>query len=257
MTQELYPYENAVMHITQAMIIPPIFNIKVTGETGSLNPIIKLVNTGKIENGYLIIEVEGRDGIAIGSVEYSRSMDISQIKDTLGIRIIGSDKDVTLDWKNSNQISPEATTGLFHLPLQSESQLLGAPILHLQLGVDTMNNTVSGIATVTQPIAKPVVCTSHVTGSLIYETVMKPGKSKIRIDLSGYPEIHWPTRAGVGPVIPKNFTAMILFDEDWNNGIVQYQYSTQTGIIREDQKIEIVRPSFSKFQLIPDVLELS
>jgi hypothetical protein len=257
MTQELYPFENAEMHITQAMIVPPIFNLEVKGKTGSLNPIIKIIKTGNIEDGYLILEVMGKDGAATGTAPYSRNIDISPEKNTQGVRVIGLNKDVKLDWEKSNQISPKATAGLFHLPLQSESPLLGAPILHLQLGVDTVNNTVSGIATVTQALADPVVCTSHVTGNLIYETVMKPGKSMIRIDLSGYPEIHWPKGGGVGPVIPKNFSAMILFDENWNNGIVQYQYLTSFGFVKEDQKIALIKSSFSKSQLEPNVLELN
>jgi len=257
MSQGLYPFENAVMHITPSMIIPPIFNVEVKGETGSLNPIIKLINTGNVEEGYLILEVVGKDGVAIGSAPYTRSIDVSQEKNTNGVRVIGLKKDVKLDWEKSNQISPKATAGLFHLPLQSESPLFGAPMLHLQLGVDTINNTVSGIATVTQALAEPLVCTSHVTGNVIYETVMKPGKSMIRIDLSGYPEIHWPQGGGVGPVIPKNFTAMILFDENWNNGTVQYQYLTSSGFVKEVQKIELIKSSFSKSQLEPNVLELN
>jgi hypothetical protein len=239
------------------MIIPPIYYVEVKGKTGSLNPIINLINTGNIEEGYLILEVQGKDRLAIGSAPYSRNIDISQEKNTNGVRVIGLNKDVKLDWEKSNQISPKATAGLFHLPLQSESPLLGAPILHLQLGVDTINNTVSGIATVTQSLAKPIVCTSHVTGNLIYETVMKPGKSMIRIDISGYPEIHWPKEGGVGPVIPKNFSAMILFDENWNNGTVQYQYLTSSGFVKEDQKIGLIKSSFSKHQLEPNVLELN
>ena len=238
MSQELYSFENAKMHITAATIIPPIYYVEVSGVTGSLNPTINLVNTGAIENGYLVLEVLGEDGVATGSMNYSRSIDVSEVENTLGVVVKGANnKEVKLEWSDVNQLSSTATTGLFHLPLQSESSLFGAPILHLQLTVDSVNNKVSGGATVTQPLAKPVVCTSHVTGNLIYETVLAPGKSMIRIDLTGYPVIHWPAGAGVGPVILKNFSAMILFDENWNNGTVHYQYATSTGWVKESQKI--------------------
>lgn len=239
MSQGLYTFENAKMHITAATIIPPIYYVEVSGETGSLNPTINLVNTGGIDNGYLLLEVQGEDGIAIGSMSYSKSIDVSEAEHTQGVIIKGANKEVKLEWSDVNQLSSKATTGLFLLPLQSESQLLGAPILHLQLTVDSVNNKVSGGATVTQPLAKPVVCTSHVTGNLIYETVMAPGKSMIRIDLSGYPVIHWPAGGGVGPVILKNFSAMILFDENWNNGTVHYQYATSAGWVKESQKISV------------------
>ena len=244
MSQELYSFENAKMHITAATIIPPIYYVEVSGETGSLNPTINLVNTGAIDNGYLVLEVQGEKPgkvVAIGSMSYSRSIDVSQAEHTQGVIIKGANKEVKLEWSDVNQLSSTATTGLFLLPLQSESLLLGAPILHLQLTVDSVNNKVSGGATVTQPLAKPVVCTSHVTGNLIYETVMAPGKSMIRIDLSGYPVIHWPAGGGVGPVILKNFSAMILLDENWNNGTVHYQYATSTGWVKESQKISVVK----------------
>ena len=237
MSQELYSFENAKMHLTAATIIPPIYYVEVSGETGSLNPTINLVNTGSINNGYLELEVQGNDGIAIGTMSYSRSIDVSEVEHTQGVIIKGANKEVKLEWSDVNQLSSSATTGLFLLQLQSESQFLGAPILQLQLTVDTVNNNASGGATVTQPLAKPVVCSSHVTGNLIYETVMAPGKSMIRVDLTGYPVIHWPAGGGVGPVILKNFTAMILFDENWNNGTVHYQYATSTGWVKECQKI--------------------
>lgn len=237
---ELYPIGSAIIHRIAACIIPPIYYVEVTGETGSLNPIIKLVTTGKIVGGYLELSVVGKDGAAIGSMEYSRSIDISQMRDTKGIIVKGSNKEVKLEWKESTQLSNKSTAGLFHLSLQSGSSLLGAPILHLNLGVDSVNEKVAGLATVTQALAKPIVCTSHVTGNLIYETVMKPGVSKIRIDLSGYPEIHWPSGGGVGPVIPKNFKAMILFDENWSNGTVQYQYRANGSWVKETQKIKII-----------------
>lgn len=118
--------------------------------------------------------------------------------------------------------------GLFLLKLQSGSGMPGAPVLHLNLGVDAPHDKVTGIAEVTQALANPVVCTSHVHGVVIYETVMGPG-SKIRIDLSGYPNIDWPKDAGVGPVIPKNFTAMVLLDTDWRSGEVRYQYQSVNG----------------------------
>lgn len=238
---EEYSFETAEMHMTLCCIIPPIYNVKVTGETGSLNPVIKLVSTGQVDNNYVVVEVQGKDGMAIGSMEYTKSIDLQEVKDTKGVVVKGANgKEVQLDWNDVSKLSDTATTGLFHLQLQSETNLMGAPILHMSLGVDSVNDKVTGIASVTQALEKPVVCTSHVTGNLIYETVMKPGVSKIRIDLSGYPEIHWPSGGGVGPVIPKNFSAMLLFDSNWTNGTVQYQYATTSGWVKESQKLIIM-----------------
>lgn len=127
----------------------------------------------------------------------------------------------------SDSISTERA-GLFLLRLQSETAAIGAPILHLNLGIDTPHQRASGIAEVTQALEHPVVCVSHVSGPVIYETVMGPG-SKIRLDLDGYPNIYWPPEAGIGPVIPKNFTAMVLLNSDWKSGEVRYQYRNEAG----------------------------
>ena len=93
---EPYPFETVEMHLVLAEIIPPIYNVKVTGETGSLDPIIKLIDTGKIEDGYVVLEVLGKDGIATGSAPYERRISISEVKDTKGVVLDGH----KLDWNN-------------------------------------------------------------------------------------------------------------------------------------------------------------
>jgi len=128
-----------------------------------------------------------------------------------------------------NDASNSERAGLFLLKLQAGTAAIGAPILHLNLAIDAPHNKVSGSAEVTQALESPVVCVSHVSGSVIYETVMGPG-SKIRIDLAGYPNIYWPPEGGVGPAIPKNFTAMMLLDTSWSGGEIHYQYQNKAGV---------------------------
>lgn len=112
--------------------------------------------------------------------------------------------------------------GLFLLQLQS-SGAPGAPIVKLSLTVYTPGQKVTGFAEVTQATNPPLDVRSHVTGNLIYETVSGPG-SKIRIDLDGWPEIHWPKDGGVGPVIPENFKAIIVLEPDYSAGTIEFQY---------------------------------
>lgn len=129
---------------------------------------------------------------------------------------------------DTSSTDTENNVGLFLLQLESESAAIGAPILHLNLTVDTVNETTNGIAEVTQALANPLVCTSHVTGPVIYQTVMGPG-STIRLNLTGYPVIHWPSGGGVGPVLLKNLTATVVLDQDWQSGDVRYQYQDKAG----------------------------
>ncbi|MCJ8508730.1 DUF1842 domain-containing protein [Rhizobium lemnae] len=112
--------------------------------------------------------------------------------------------------------------GLFQLKLQSTGAP-GAPTVALTLGVYTPTGKVTGFAEVKQATNPPLDVRSHVLGDLIYETVIGPG-SKVRIDLTGYPEIVWPKDGGVGPAIPLNFKAIILLEPDFSKGTIEYQY---------------------------------
>jgi hypothetical protein len=143
-----------------------------------------------------------------------------------------------------NESTGTLSTGLFLLKLQSVSKLPGAPTLHLTLTVDTVNQKVSGYEEVTQALLHPVVSKGHVYGDLIYEYVWGPG-SKVRIDLTGYPIIHWPAGGGVGPVILPNFRATLLLDTHYSKGEVHYEYLAADGwhsITQEIDNIEAARP---------------
>lgn len=121
--------------------------------------------------------------------------------------------------------SENALVGLFPLNLQSVGAP-GAPVVKLSLLVYTPRQEVTGHAEVTQAINPPLDLKSHVHGNLIHETVMGPG-SKILIKLLGWPEIVWPPKGGVGPVIPENFSAQVLLEPDYNSGTITFEYRTE------------------------------
>lgn len=233
----LYPFSSASIKVSAATIFPPIYIVTVEGTTDSLDPTIELVDTKQTENDYLVVNVEGKDGLAIGSMQYKKTINVQQAANLKGVLVKGEGKEQTLEWSNTAELT--ATAGLFHLPLQSSSQLLGAPTINLQLGVDTVNETASGIATVHQSTRQGTVCTSEVKGKVIYEYTMDPKDSKIRIDLTGYPNIHWPPHGGVGPVILPNLKATILLDTDWSSGTIMYQYMHNSGWVHESQDVHL------------------
>lgn len=237
----LYPFESAEIHISQASISPRIYHIGVKGQAGSLNSVIEIENTGTLDKGYLILKVVGKNGTDVGSTAYYKSLDVSQVINTEGVIIIGAnDKSVKLQWHDATALSPLSSVGLFHLSLQSQTKLLGAPTVMLSLAVDTINQTVTGVATVANgSLTKPLLCTAHTTGNIIHEPGPNPETSKIRIDLMGYPEIHWPVLPGLRPSLPKNFSAMILFDANYTNGQIMYQFATGGKWTRETQGIAI------------------
>lgn len=129
--------------------------------------------------------------------------------------------------------------GLVPVNLQSTPQGPGAPTLRLFTLAFTPSEKVTGYAEVTQALQSPIVCLSHVNGILIWETVMPPGKSAVRIDLTGYPEIVWPVTGGVGPVVGQNFKAMVLLDTHFAEGTVRYEYLNRSGVwVHEVQPIK-------------------
>ena len=122
-----------------------------------------------------------------------------------------------------------AQTGLFLLTLQSHSALMGAPVVTLRLTVDMPHRLVRGFAEVTQPLADPVVCRASVNGTLTPEYVMLPGTSAMRLDLDGYPDIHWPQHTSTGPQLPLIFKAVVVLDTSFDQGFVDYQYRQWFG----------------------------
>ena len=53
-------------------------------------PTIELVSKGEVDNNYLVVEVLGKDGMAIGSMEYSKSIDIQEVEGTMGVVVKGA-----------------------------------------------------------------------------------------------------------------------------------------------------------------------
>ena len=123
----------------------------------------------------------------------------------------------------------KARTGLFLLQLQTVTPDPLMPLLQLRLTVSTPTEAVEGYAEVIQATTPRGPVTSHVTGSLNPQYVMPPGKSHIRLDLTGYPNIQWPSNGGIGPVILPNFKATVLLDTKYSTGHVFYQYCDAQG----------------------------
>jgi hypothetical protein len=102
----------------------------------------------------------------------------------------------------------------------SEPKKVGAPVLHLQLGVSTPSETVTGHASITQATNPPVSCQSQVTGTFTYMTVM-PNTTHILVVCTGCQ----PTPGG-GNV---NFECRMVLSQDWKTGTCNYKYQDGHG----------------------------
>ncbi len=245
----LYNFENAKLTLTLAQVIPPLYNLTVTGKTGSLNPTINLVKTGAIVDGYVEVAVEGKDGMAIGSMDYTRQISLQELEGTKGVLVKGENKTVELNWEVASTKTGAAdladVDGMKELTLQSyvNDMIFGATETTLKLTIDGNYNVTGTAVVVTHGIENPIVCKSHVTGKFFPSSIMINPST---IEVTGYPEIHWPSGGGVGPVIPQNYKASITLyanveGQPHQQDMISYQYRNgQFNWVKLNQKVKVI-----------------
>ena len=251
----LYNFEKAKLTKSFATITPPIFILRVWGEMKSLNPTINLVRTGEVKDGYVVVRVEGKDGDAIGSAGYTRQTSFQEVKGTKGVVVIGENKTVELDYADAGFGDTAETTaatpklgdinGMHEIVLKSyvNDELFGVSETTLRLTIDG-NCNVAGTAVVTNPsLEHPILCQSHVTGKYYPSSIMINPST---IEVSGYPEIHWPKGAGIGPVILENYKASVALYGNGTNDphqqdTISYQYrNTQMNWVKLNQLVKVI-----------------
>ncbi len=125
-----------------------------------------------------------------------------------------------------------AKTGLFPVCYEIGKEMPGAPLFKLSLLVYTPGEKVNGFGEITQAINPPLDVKTKLEGSFTYMTVM-PRNVHILIVLTGYPIIHWPSHAGIGPVIPPNVDLRMVLEENWQSGTANYKYMDAQGNWKE------------------------
>jgi hypothetical protein len=125
-------------------------------------------------------------------------------------------------------------TGLFIVSYTVGNEIPGAPLLNLDLMVNTPNKEINGAGSVTQAINPPLDVKSKISGDYSYMTVM-PNSTHILLVLTGYPNIKWPKGGGIGPVIMPNLEVRLVLNDDWKSGTGNFTYTDNEG---EKQEIE-------------------
>ena len=107
--------------------------------------------------------------------------------------------------------------GLFHTRLYISNSLLGAPVLTLDLLVDTAHERVSGIASVFQATWPTVNFRTQVWGSFSETKLTANVENHIILTLDGGPS---------GPLsqIAQTFHLRGILGGDWASGFVDYRY---------------------------------
>ncbi|MEJ6815738.1 MULTISPECIES: DUF1842 domain-containing protein [Pseudomonas] len=110
--------------------------------------------------------------------------------------------------------------GLFHTRLNVSNSMLGAPVLTLDLLVDTVHKKVSGIASVFQATWPTVNFRARVWGSYSEAKLTSKVENHIILTLDGSPS---------GPLsqIAQTFHLKGILAGDWASGFVDYRYEEQ------------------------------
>ncbi|MCE1114504.1 MULTISPECIES: DUF1842 domain-containing protein [Pseudomonas] len=107
--------------------------------------------------------------------------------------------------------------GLFHTRLNVSNGLLGAPVLTLDLLVNTVHKKVTGTARTFQATHPVQVFNANVWGSYSELPFTPAGSPSIILHLDGSP---------TGPLsqIAQTFHLQGLLDQGWNNGTASYRF---------------------------------
>jgi hypothetical protein len=110
--------------------------------------------------------------------------------------------------------------GLFHTRLNVSNHLLGAPVLSLDLLVDTVKKKVSGVASLYQSTYPPLNFRARVWGEYSETKLLPATENHIILTLDGSPS---------GPLsqIAQTFHLKGILGADWVSGFVDYRYDEQ------------------------------
>ncbi|WP_103068520.1 DUF1842 domain-containing protein [Aquimarina sediminis] len=123
--------------------------------------------------------------------------------------------------------------GLFHVTYEvtigtPEQTIVGATSLFLSLAVYTPDRSVSGIAKITQAVNPPLNQSSKINGEYTYLTVM-PNNSHILVTATGFPNLNWNPKWGIGPQLQPNFELRMILEDDWQTGRANFKYLDPDG----------------------------
>jgi hypothetical protein len=121
----------------------------------------------------------------------------------------------------------EKKVGFFIVSYKIGTGDLGATTFTVHLGIDTVNEAVSGSGLITQAVNPPVHVSTNLQGQYSYMATMQD--CHILVVCEGHPVIKWPKGGGIGPVIPPNVHLRMVLTEDWKSGVANYAYVNDEG----------------------------
>ncbi|RON57704.1 DUF1842 domain-containing protein [Pseudomonas frederiksbergensis] len=110
--------------------------------------------------------------------------------------------------------------GLFHTRLNVSNHLLGAPVLTLDLLVDTVKKKVSGVASIYQSTWPPLNFRARVWGEYSEAKLVPTAESHIILSLDGNP-------SGPTSQIAETFHLKGILGAEWDSGFASYRYQEQ------------------------------
>ncbi|WP_047236230.1 DUF1842 domain-containing protein [Chromobacterium subtsugae] len=113
-----------------------------------------------------------------------------------------------------------SAAGLFHTRLTVASPNLGAPVLTLDLVVDTVSKKVAGAAQIFQSTNPPVQFHANVWGHYTQAKLDKATEHHIVLSLEGSP-------SSPNSMIAETFNLQGILEQDWTKGYASYRFFYQ------------------------------
>ncbi|WP_165128019.1 MULTISPECIES: DUF1842 domain-containing protein [Bradyrhizobium] len=134
---------------------------------------------------------------------------------------------------------PDTTTkdhvGLFHACYQIGESRPGDIIFMLDLVVDTPNRRIQGCGSITQAVNPPLDVAASLQGNYSQLPTLLPAPALLLVLLTGYPPIHWPHHAGLGPVILPNVDLRMTWSRTGNRESPPTAIAAATAIDRRSR----------------------
>jgi hypothetical protein len=134
----------------------------------------------------------------------------------------------------------EKTIDRFKAKFEIGTGALGAPDFYIDINVNTLSKTLTGIGRITQAVFPPVDVHTRLQGMYMPMVSMPPGPMRIIVTATGTSVIPWlPDK--LQPRGQSNVHLFMVLDGSWKSGSASYRYKGANGQWLEVENVPVAR----------------
>ncbi|QRN94782.1 DUF1842 domain-containing protein [Archangium violaceum] len=136
----------------------------------------------------------------------------------------------------------EKTTRLFKARYEIGTGELGAPDFYIDVNVNTVSKTLTGIGRINQAALPPVDVRTRLEGTYMPMVAEPPSPMRVIVAATGTSVIPW-LPDGIQPRGQSNVRLFMLLDPNWKSGSASYEYKGAQGQWLEVMNVPVKRCS--------------